>query len=68
MEPKGLLPFSQASAACPYPEPDQSALCLPIARGPFFSGLPTKVLYAPNDSNGMLSIMAVHLTVQDCFS
>ena len=68
MEPEGLLPFSQAPAACPSPEPDQSGLCLPIAGDPFLSGFPTKVLYAPNESNGKIFIMTVHLIVQECFS
>lgn len=59
MEPEALLPFSQAPAACPSPELDQSGLCLPIASGPFLLGF----LTAPNDSNGMISIMTVHLIV-----
>jgi hypothetical protein len=31
MEPEGSLPHSQVPTICPYPEPDQSSLCLPIA-------------------------------------
>jgi hypothetical protein len=27
MEPEGSLPYSQESATCPYPEPDQSSPC-----------------------------------------
>jgi hypothetical protein len=68
MEPEGLLPFSEAPAACLSPEPDQSGLLHPIASGPFLSGFPTKVLYAPNDSSGMISIMTLHLIAQECFS
>jgi hypothetical protein len=30
MEPEGSLPRLQQPAACPYPEPDQSIVCLPI--------------------------------------
>ena len=29
MEPESSLPYSQASATCPYPEPDQSSPCSP---------------------------------------
>lgn len=68
MEPEVLLRFSQAPAASPYPDPDQSSLCIPIESGPFFSGLPTKVLYAPNSSNAMISVMTMHLIIQECFS
>jgi len=30
METEGSLPDSQAVVYCPYPEPEQSSLCLPI--------------------------------------
>jgi hypothetical protein len=30
MEREGSLPHSQEPATFPYPEPDQSSLCLPI--------------------------------------
>jgi hypothetical protein len=29
MEPEGSLPYTQGSATCLYPEPDQSSLCPP---------------------------------------
>jgi hypothetical protein len=32
MEPEDSLPHSQASATCPYPQPEQSSPCLPIQR------------------------------------
>jgi hypothetical protein len=30
METEGLFPYSQAPAACPYPEPDKLSPCLHI--------------------------------------
>jgi len=30
MKPEGPSPHSQVPTTCPYPEPDQSSLCLPI--------------------------------------
>ena len=32
MESEGSLPLSQEPATCPYPELDQSSLCLPVPR------------------------------------
>ena len=49
MEPEGSFPHSQASATCPYPEPDQSNSCLLIPlpedtiilSSPLSTGLPS---------------------------
>jgi hypothetical protein len=36
MEPECSLPQSQKPTTCPYPEPDESSLCLiPLLEGPF---------------------------------
>ena len=65
MQPKGSLPHSQVSAACPYPGPAQSSphstswisililfthLRLDLPSGLFPSGFPTKTLYTPLSS------------------
>ena len=58
MEPENLLPWSQHTNACPYPDPDESSsrlptlllrptliLCSHLASGLLPSGLPTKTQY-----------------------
>ena len=63
MDPEGSLPHSQEPATRPYPEPDRASSCPHLTSlrtililfshlslgfpSVFFSGFPTKTLYAP---------------------